>query len=195
MALTVKVDAASVQGEGTPQEKPMPDRYHPALVVLHWLLAFCLIGLLVAGSTVLAPAANSDPGKLISFRMHMALGLVTLALMALRLALRLVTRRPPPVDSGNPWLNRLAPATHWALYVLAFAMALSGMAFARDSGLPDAVFGDGPMPPAFDHPGRTVHTIASRLLMALIALHVAAALWHQFIRRDGLMARMALRRR
>ena len=173
----------------------MPDRYHPALVVLHWLLAFCLIGLLIAGSTILAPLPNTDPGKLMSFRLHMGLGLITLVLMLLRLAVRLTTRRPAPVDTGNALLNRLAPATHWALYVLAFAMALSGMAFSRASGLPDAVFGNGAMPASFDHPARVVHTVASRLLMLLIALHVAAALWHQFIRRDGLMSRMALRRR
>lgn len=173
----------------------MPDRYHPVLVVLHWALAFCLIGLLIAGSQILAPVPNSDPGKLISFRMHMGLGLLTLFLMVVRLAVRLTTRRPPPAETGNSVLNRLAPATHWALYILAFAMALSGMAFSRASGLPDAVFGDGAMPAGFDHPARTIHTIASRLLMALIALHVAAALWHQFIRRDGLLARMALGRR
>ncbi|MCC6001515.1 MAG: cytochrome b [Pararhodobacter sp.] len=173
----------------------MPDRYHPVLVVLHWALAFCLVGLLIAGSQILAPLANSDPAKLISFRLHMGLGLLTLFLMVLRLAVRLTTRRPAPVDTGNSLINRLAPVTHWALYVLAFAMALSGMAFSRAAGLPDAVFGDGAMPAGFDHPARVVHTIASRLLMALIALHVAAALWHQFIRRDGLMARMALRRR
>ncbi len=173
----------------------MPDRYHPALVVLHWLLAFCLIGLLIAGSTVLAPLPNTDPAKLISFRLHMGLGLITLLLMVLRLAVRLTTRRPAPADTGNAWLNRLAPATHWALYILAFTMALSGMVFSRASGLPDAVFGAGAMPASFDHSARTLHTIASRLLMALITLHIAAALWHQFIRRDGLMSRMALRRR
>lgn len=173
----------------------MPQRYHPILVVLHWLLAACLIGLLVAGSAVLAPLANDDPAKMISFRLHMGLGLVTLALMALRLITRLTTQHPPRIDTGNALINRLAPATHWALYILAFTMALSGMTFARASGLPDAVFGDGTMPAGFDHPARIVHGIASRLLMALIALHVVAALWHQYIRGDGIMARMWFGRR
>ncbi|MCC5989324.1 MAG: cytochrome b/b6 domain-containing protein [Pararhodobacter sp.] len=173
----------------------MPERYHPVLVVLHWVLAACLIGLLFAGSIILAPVANDDPAKMISFRLHMGLGLVTLLLMLLRLAVRLTTSHPPRIDTGNTLINRLGPATHWALYILAFTMALSGMTFARASGLPDAVFGDGAMPAGFDHPARLVHTIASRLLMALIVLHIAAALWHQYIRGDGIMARMGLKRR
>lgn len=168
----------------------MPSRYHPVLVALHWIVALCLIGLLVAGSTMLAPLANDDPGKMLSFRLHMALGLTTLGLLVLRLAVRLTTHRPAPARTGNALIDRVGPLTHWALYILAFTMALSGMTFARASGLPDAVFGSGAMPAAFDHPARTVHGIASKLLMAFIALHIAAALWHQFIRRDGLMARM-----
>lgn len=168
----------------------MPSRYHPALVALHWALAFCLIGLLIAGSTMLAPLANDDPNKLLSFRLHMGLGLVTLFLLVLRLAVRLTTHTPPRIRTGNALVDRLGPLTHWALYILAFAMALSGMTFARASGLPDAVFGAGPMPDSFAHPARVVHGIASKLLMALIALHIAAALWHQFIRGDGIMARM-----
>lgn len=173
----------------------MPQRYHPVLVTLHWLLAACLIGLLIAGSFILAPLPNDDPAKMISFRLHMGLGLVTLALMALRLGVRLFTSHPPRIDTGNALINRLAPATHWALYILAFAMAISGMTFSRASGLPDAVFGEGAMPAGFDHPARVVHGVASRLLMALIALHVAAALWHQYIRGDGIMARMWVGRR
>lgn len=168
----------------------MQARYHPVLTALHWLLALCLVGLLIAGSTILAPLPNDDPAKLISFRLHMGLGLVTLALLALRLITRLSTSHPPRIDTGNALINTLAPATHWALYILAFAMAISGMTFSRASGLPDAVFGDGAMPPAFDHPARAVHGIASRALMALIALHIAAALWHQFIRKDNIMARI-----
>lgn len=171
----------------------MPARYHPVLVVLHWLLAFCLFGLLVAGTTLLAPVANDDPSKLLSFRLHMGLGLLTLFLMVVRLAVRLTTRTPSPAVTGTPALDRLARINHWALYVLAFVMAGSGIALSRASGLPDAVFGTGAMPPDFaGYTARQVHGLASRLLMALIALHVAAALWHHFIRRDGVLSRMWL---
>lgn len=168
----------------------MPRRYHPALVALHWALAFCLIGLLIAGATMLAPLANNDPAKLLSFRMHMALGGATLLLLLVRLAVRLLTRTPPRMLTGNALLDRLAPVTHAALYILPLIMIASGIAFARASDLPDAVFGTGAMPETFAHPARAVHGIASTLLMALIALHVVAALWHHFYRRDGIMGRM-----
>jgi len=169
----------------------MPRRYHTVLVVLHWLLAAFLIGALVAGALILAPVPNSDPAKLVSFTLHMGLGLTILVLMLVRLAVRLTTAHPPPAVTGNALADRLAPVVHWALYAVAIAMAVSGVVMSRQSGLPDAVFGDGPMPVDFSGYGaRRAHGLLSRLLMALIALHVAAALWHQFIRRDGLMARM-----
>lgn len=169
----------------------MPRRYHPALVTLHWLLALFLIGALIAGRFVLTPQDNADPAKLISFTLHMGLGLTILALMLLRLGVRLATAHPPRVETGMALPDRLAPLIHWALYVVAIAMAVSGVVMSRQTGLPDAVFGDGPMPADFAGiPARAAHGALSLLLMALIALHVAAALWHQFIRGDGLMARM-----
>lgn len=171
----------------------MPRRYHTALVVLHWVLALFLIGALAAGSLVLAPAANSDPAKVTSFAMHMGLGVTILVLMLVRLVVRLSTAHPLRPVTGIALADRLAPLTHWALYGVAIAMSVSGIVMSRQSGLPDAVFGDGAMPPdLWAYPARAVHGVLSRLLMALIALHVVAALWHQFIRRDGLMARMGL---
>lgn len=169
----------------------MPTRYHPLLVALHWLLAAFILGLLVAGTFSLAVKSNSDPAKLLSFRMHMALGVTVLFLMVLRLAVRLTTRQPPRAETGHPLLDRLARATHWALYAVAIAMASSGLALSVASGLPDAVFGGGPMPPDFaDYPARQVHGFLARALMVLITLHVVAALWHQFIRGDGIFARI-----
>jgi cytochrome b561 len=169
----------------------MPSRYHPVLIALHWLIALCLFGLLIAGTVLLAPVPNEAPQKLLSFRLHMGLGIVTFFLMVLRLAVRMTTRVPDRAVTGNPALDLVARANHWALYLVAFVMAGSGIALARASGLPDAVFGDGPMPPDFaGYTARQVHGVASRLLMALIALHVAAALWHHFVRRDGLFTRM-----
>jgi len=169
----------------------MPRRYHPALVALHWLLALFLIGALLAGKLVLEPVPNSDPAKVTSFMMHMGLGLTILALMLVRLVVRLTTAHPPKPVTGNALADRLAPAVHWALYAVAIAMAVSGMVVSRQSGLPDAVFGSGPMPADFaGMPARAAHGLLSGLLIALIAVHVAAALWHQLVRRDGLMARM-----
>ena len=169
----------------------MPRRYHPLLVALHWIVALLILTLLAFGTFSLAPTPNSDPAKILSFRAHMALGLSVLVLMILRLVVRWRTAQPAPVDSGNALLNRIAPAAHWALYALALAMAGSGMALSAASGLPDAVFGDAALPEDFrDFAARRVHGLVSRLLALVVLLHVLAALWHQFVRRDGLMARM-----
>ena len=54
----------------------------------------------------------------------------------------------------------------------------------------------GPLPPTFDGSWRRVlHAVAAKLLMALIVLHVAAALWHHAVWRDGLLRRMGFGRR
>jgi cytochrome b561 len=170
---------------------PSPARYHPALVTLHWLLAVFLIGALLAGSVVLEGTPNSDPAKILSFQMHMFLGVTILVLMLVRLVVRLRTRKPASADAGSPALTGIAHVTHWALYAVAIAMAVSGVVLSATSGLPDAVFGTGTLPPDFSaYPAREVHGVLATTLIALIVLHVVAALWHQFVRRDGLFARM-----
>jgi len=168
-----------------------PARYHPVLVALHWVLALFLIGALVAGSQVLAPVPNSDPAKLMSFRMHMGLGLAILVLMLVRLVVRLRTPHPPKSPTGVALFDAAAPWVHRALYAVAIAMALSGIALSVGSGLGAAVWGDGPMPVDFDDMAlRSVHGVLSRLMMGLIALHIAAVLFHGIARGDALLGRM-----
>lgn len=169
----------------------MPARYHPALVALHWLLALMLAGALIAGTTVLAPMPNSDPQKLISFRMHMGLGLTILVLMLVRLAVRLRTPHPPKAPTGVALFDALAPVVHWALYAAAIAMALSGVWLSMASGLGAAVWGGGPMPADFaGYPARAIHGVLSKLLLGLIVLHVLAVVFHGAVRGDALLARM-----
>ncbi len=169
----------------------MPRRYPPALVVLHWLSAFLILGALLGGTFNMADVPNSDPDKLATLRMHMIVGIAILLLVLLRLVVRARKVMPARLDSGGPLLNRIASGTHHALYLLVIAMAVSGMALGAVSGLGDAVFGGAPLPESFHiYPPRAVHGVLAKLLMALVALHVAAALWHAVLRRDGVFARM-----
>ena len=171
----------------------MPTRYHPVLVILHWLLAFLIIGALIGGSVMLDDVPNSDPAKLGSLRIHMILGLVIGVLMIVRLVTRLRTAHPPEARIGFALADALAPWAHRLLYVLAFAMVGSGMALSIASGLPDAVFGTAALPESFDaFAPRAVHGIVASLLMALIVLHILAALFHQAVKGDGLLSRMGL---
>ena len=169
-----------------------PARYHTALVTLHWLLALLLIVALLMGTFALKTVPNSSPDKIDALRGHMIAGGLILLLTLARLVVRLKTTHPAPASTGNALLDRLAPATHWALYLLVLLMAGSGVAMSVLAGLPNVVFGGvGTLPVNFDAlPPRAVHGIVAKLLMLFIAMHFAAALYHQFIKRDGLLRRM-----
>jgi cytochrome b561 len=175
----------------------LPSRYHPALVALHWLLAVLLLFMLGMGTFSLANMPNTAPEKLFALRGHMVFGLAVLVLTLARLALRLRTPRPAPAGSGHPLLDRLARMAHPALYALVILMAASGIALAAMAGLPGIVFGGaGSLPESFSaFLPRTAHGVIAKLLLVLIGLHVAAALYHQLGRRDGLMSRMGFGRK
>ncbi len=170
----------------------LPTRYHPALVALHWLLALLLIVALGMGTFALKTVPNSSPDKITALQGHMIAGGLILFLTLTRLVVRLKTRHPSPAPTGNALLDRLAPLTHWALYGLVLAMAGSGVAMSVLAGLPEIVFnGVGSLPVNFDAlPPRAAHGIVAKLLMLAIGMHIAAALYHQLVRRDGLLRRM-----
>jgi cytochrome b561 len=167
-------------------------RYHPVLAAMHWLLALLLIAMLAVGTLSLKVVPNAEPEKLNLLRMHMLIGGGILVLMVLRLVARLTTEHPPAAPTGNAMLDMLAPWVHWVLYILVFVMAGSGIGMAALAGLPDIVFsGVGHLPTDFSaYPQRAIHGIVAKLLMLTIALHATAALYHQFVKRDGLLSRM-----
>jgi cytochrome b561 len=172
-------------------------RYHPLLVTLHWLSAVLIIAALALGALVMARIPNIDPMKLEALRSHMGGGALVLLLMLVRLLVRNRTAHPPAASAGHPMLDRLAFVSHRLLYAATLAMAASGMFMAIETGLPAILLGSGGALPAdfWVLPIRTVHYLISRLLMALIALHVAGALYHTLIRKDGLLKRMLPGRR
>lgn len=164
-----------------------PFRYTSAQAAVHWLVATLVIFLLATGSLVLADLPNTAP-KLRQLGVHMGLGALAVLLVMLRLVLR--RRSPPaPAEAGGG----LARIGHAGLNGVVLLMAISGAVLAVDSGALAAVFGAGSVPPDFMvFTPRKVHGLLSRVAMALIAAHVLAALYHQFILRDGRLARMRL---
>ena len=173
-----------------------PQPYHFALRLLHLLTGLLIGGSLVMGTFALATTPNILPDKLFGLRMHMGAGVLIMLLMLVRLAVRLRTDHPPPATSGIAVADKVAPMVHWLLYVLVFVMIGSGIVMAVQTGLPAIVTsGVGVLPTSFGHlNARSVHATAAMLLAATIALHVAAALLHQFIRRDRLLSRMGFGR-
>ena len=107
----------------------------------------------------------------------------------------------PPADAPMPaWQARAAHLTHGLLYVLFFAVPLAGWAYSSASGYPIVWFGVLQLPDlvgkdkALADTFKELHELLAYGLAALVVLHVAGALKHQFIDRDGLLARMGLGR-
>ena len=173
-------------------------RYHPLQVALHWVSAVLVIGAWTVGAIVLERIPESEAGrKVVVLGAHMIAGLTIAFVMTLRLALRFTFEQPAPATSGNALLDRLAKLVHWALYVAALAMAGSGLALALQAGLPAILLSGGTVPPHEElgrHAALGVHAVIGTILISLVFLHALAALWHQFVRKDGLMRRMGFGR-
>jgi cytochrome b561 len=160
-------------------------RYAKPQIAVHWLAAALIAFLLVTGTLVLADLPNTVE-KIGNLRIHMILGGLAGMLVIARIVMR--KRLPaPPVLPGE----KLARAGHMALNLVILLMAFSGMMLMLQSGALDALFGSGVLPEDFKaFTPRKIHGLASRVAMGLIAIHIAAALYHQFIVKDGLLSRM-----
>ena len=173
----------------------VPGSYKPVAKALHWATALFVLLTIPAALIMLTPGIErqvQDP----LFLFHKNIGVVIFVLVAIRLAYRLVNPPPPLPDSVPSWQRHVAEATHWLLYGLLLAMAISGYIRVTAGGFPLEVFDQIGLPrpvPRSDSLAETAKTIHARLrfpLMALIALHIAAALYHAFIKRDGVVRRM-----
>lgn len=168
-------------------------RYSAVAMALHWLLAVLIVGNVALG--VYMADLSFSMTRLKLYNGHKWAGAVILLLSAARLVWRL-THRPPAAPAMPVWQQRAAHATHWLLYALFFAVPLAGWAYSSASGFPLVVFGVLPLPDwvpvdrELADVLKRVHKFAAFGLCALVGLHVAAALKHQWLDRDGLLLRM-----
>ena len=167
-------------------------KYNTVQVALHWVVAFMVLFMLIMGTFVLAQTPNSDPSKLMALRGHMVFGSAILLLTVLRLVWRRMSAQPDHAETGNALLDKLGIAAHYGLNLLTLLAAASGIGIALQAGLPGIVFGgQGVLPPDFwAYTPRIAHGILTKLLAGLIVLHVIGALYHQFIIKDRLFARI-----
>jgi cytochrome b561 len=166
-----------------------PKRYNPIHVVLHWLVAILTIFLLAVGLLVFPNTPNSQELQMLGG--HKTAGMLLGLLMVSRLITRYVFKRPAPADAGHPLLNFAGKIVHFLLYAGVFAIMAAGGSLSQAYGLNDILKGRGVIPEdLFVYPQLSAHGNISYVLIALIALHVGAALYHQFIRKDNLLSRM-----
>lgn len=162
--------------------------------ILHWLVVALLIIQYVMGWMMPTVHLGTKPDGLIGW--HIAVGSFIILLMVVRLVWRLV-RPVSLLDDGTPqWQQSVAHATHWLLYFGVILLALFGWANASARGWPITVLEVVPFPsimPAGSTVGMAagnVHIFVGWCVLALIGLHVAAALYHRVILRDRVFARM-----
>ncbi len=167
-----------------------PKRYHPVHVALHWLMAVMTILAIAVGMFVLNPMPDTAE-KTGTLQIHAIWG----GLLGLALVARLITRfalpRPASANTDNAFLDFVARAVHFLLYAGVIGMVVSGLGTAVQADL-FAVFRDtAPFPADFmAYPSRIGHGFTALALLGLIGLHFAAAMYHQFIKKDNLLARM-----
>jgi cytochrome b561 len=170
------------------------DSFSPLQRVLHWLMAIMVLAMLFIGVTM---ASTLKPQFLTLIAIHKPLGIAILVLAFLRLGVRL-WRGAPPLPNDLPSIQVVAAKlSHVALYALLIAMPLIGWGMLSAGGYPILLFGSFHLPKILPHNDqlyaalRAAHTLLAYLFFATILAHVAAALFHGLIRRDGVFRAMA----
>jgi cytochrome b561 len=161
----------------------------------HWLVA-ALVVIVVSLGWAIPGAPRETPSRDLLLLLHRSVGLSVLALMLFRVGWRFCHPAPPLPSALARAERDLARMTHFVLYVLLIAMPLAGYVNAAAAGHGIPLFGLAVIPPLLPENGRvsqaaiTVHLVGQYFLYFLVALHVAGALSHGVVRRDGVLERM-----
>ncbi|MEZ5813007.1 MAG: cytochrome b [Rhizobiaceae bacterium] len=171
--------------------KSTQTRYGTVAVTIHWLSALAILALIGSGFRAASLADSAAKETILS--VHAPLGFLVLALTLLRIAWWwFFDRKPDPVGGDAAWQSFSARAVHLLFYIVIIGMAASGIGMMVLSGAGEILFGgaERALPDFNDFAPRVPHGIGARAMVALLALHVGAALYHHFIKRDGLIWRM-----
>ena len=161
--------------------------------ILHWLMAAMIIVMLFIGIGMVA--SLDDYHWLISI--HKPLGFVILVLVTIRLVNRLINPAQPLPPGMPPLMRFAAYGSHVLLYVLMFAVPLVGWGMLSAARYPIVLYGMLELPPILPQSDmlfatlRTAHTVLALVLFATFLAHLAAALTHALVFRDGVFESMA----
>lgn len=174
-------------------------RWHPWIRAMHWLGVLLVLAVATIGLIMVDLERGTDLRR-IFYALHKSLGVTALAFVAARVLLRLCVSSPEPLPmrTGQAWLVR---SSHVAMYVLLFAIPLSGWLLNSVAGQPLPWFGPFELPPlAQKNPDwrravDAVHLWSFWILIALVCVHVMAAMYHHWWLRDATLVRMLPSRR
>jgi cytochrome b561 len=168
--------------------------YTTSARVLHWLTAALVITMIPVGIAM----ANADFGAAQDtlYHLHRSTGIVVIILVLARLAVRF-RNPPPPLPADIPAIQQLAAhLTHWALYILLLVQGFIGWIATSAYRAPIIFFGMFEVPPIwpvnqpFSEQMFGIHKLLGIALVVLICMHVGAALFHHFVRKDQVLMRM-----
>ncbi|MEA3082564.1 MAG: hypothetical protein QOC89_261 [Paraburkholderia sp.] len=174
--------------------KPTHTHFSPLARILHWAMAPLIIAMLFIGVGMVATVSHAHDTLI---AIHKPLGIALLLLVIVRASVR-IKRGSPPLPGEMPASQRIAAkASHGVLYALMAAMPLIGWAMLSAAGYPITLYGPLHLPPIAPHDNelfallRALHSWLAFALFATVLLHLAAALFHALIRRDGVFSSMA----
>lgn len=162
--------------------------------LLHWLTALLIFAAFPLG--LYMADLKLSPLKLQLISYHKWLGMIVLLLTAFRLGWRIAHQPPALPETLAAWQRRASAAVHHALYLLLFAIPLSGWLMSSAKGFQTVLFGILPIPDLINKNKELgdileqAHEILNYLFLALLVLHIAAALKHRFVDHDGILERM-----
>lgn len=178
-------------------------RYDAVSMLIHWVTAALMIFMILLGEELMEMGEDAGNvgeafGGTFGPSLHVSLGVAVLALTLIRILWRLTHRAPPHPAGMKSYELTAARVVHGLFYLLMIGLPLTGwLAFGEFASEEPAmaavrVFGAFPLPasPAGGGSAGDLHEIGGKVAMALTALHVLAALKHQFIDRDGILGRM-----
>lgn len=169
-------------------------RYSLPSIVLHWLTAALMMATVVIA--LLLESTDSAAARNDLLSIHKSIGITIFALAWLRLGWRIGHAPPEWQDLPPAWQRAAAWLTHMALYLITLTMPISGYVSAAARARATTYFGLFRIPQMvpLDRSLATlteqIHEYSSYGLYALVTLHLGAAVYHQFVQKDGLLKRM-----
>jgi len=181
-------------------EKP---RYTIVAIVLHWLMALTLVGMVFMGWRMEDMRDLALSGELTFaevqtyYNWHKTIGISLLVLALARLGWRFTHKVPPMPDTMKPWEKLAARGTHIGFYVVMIAVPVFGWLTASATNFPSYIANNPalqlphlPVPDSLYEPLGSIHGAGGWVIFCLLALHAGAALKHHFINKDDVLTRM-----
>lgn len=174
--------------------KNTENSYGSIAKILHWVIGLFIICLIAVG--FIMSSMDPAPEKFELYGMHKAFGVIVLCLVAIRILWRITNATVQATEGVPPILQLAAKAGHLLLYIFMLVMPISGVLMSRFGGYPISVFEIFTIPAASEKSPElaklfhATHGYAAWGFVILITVHILAALYHHFIRKDDTLVRM-----